>query len=48
MTKVISLTGFDSNGKPCDYIDEEGTIWIYFGKWYGFDKWDGIRPERLS
>lgn len=45
MTDVISSTGFDSNGKPCENIDEDGTIWIYLGKRHGFDEWGGIPKE---
>lgn len=45
MTDVISSTGFDSNGEPCDYIDEEGSIWIYLGKKHGFDEWGKIPNE---
>lgn len=45
MTDIISSTGFDSNGKPCDYIDEAGTIWIYLGKRAGFDEWRGIPKQ---
>lgn len=45
MTNVLSLTGFDSNGNPCDCIDDNGTIWIYLGKRYGADKWGGIPKD---
>lgn len=45
MADVISSTGFDSNGKPCDYIDEEGFIWIYLGNRHGFDDWGRISKE---
>lgn len=45
MTEVIPSTVFNSNGKPCNYIDEEGTVWIYLGKRYGFDHWEGIPKE---
>ena len=45
MTNVISSTGFDSNGNPCDFEDEDGTIWIYLGKRYGIDEWGGIPKE---
>lgn len=45
MPDVISITGFDSNGKPCDYIDKDGTIWIYLGNGYGIDDWGGIPKE---
>ncbi len=42
MNNNISFSGFDSNGKPCDYIDENGTHWIYQGKtYYGYDDWSG-------
>ena len=39
MTNVISSTGFDSNGNPCDYLDEDGFIWVYIGKRYGANEW---------
>lgn len=47
MTDVISSIGFDSNGKPCKNIDEDGTIWINLGKrhGFGFDEWGGIPKE---
>lgn len=45
MRDNLSSTGFDSNGKPCDYVDADGTIWIYLGKKYGFDDWGGIPKE---
>lgn len=31
------MTGIDSNGNPCDFLDEDGTIWIYLGKRYGIN-----------
>lgn len=46
MTDVISQTGFDSNGNPCDFVDEDGTIWIYIGKSHGFDEWEGTPKEK--
>ena len=39
MTNVISSTGFDSNGNPYDYLDEDGFIWVYIGKRYGANEW---------
>lgn len=45
MTDDISSIDFDSNGNPCDYIDEEKTIWVYVGKRNGFDEWVGIPKE---
>ena len=41
MDRYIPKTPFDSNGTPCDFIDEDGTLWIYQGKKYGFDDWIG-------
>jgi len=37
----MSTIGYDSNGNPCDYVDEESTVWIYQGKKYGVDDWGG-------
>ncbi len=45
MTDNISSTGFDSNGNPCDFVDDDGTIWIYIGKRYGINEWRGIPKE---
>lgn len=45
MNIPISNAPFDSNGNPCDYKDEEATIWIYLGKRYGFEEWEGIPKE---
>ena len=45
MTDNISSTGFDSNGNPCDFVDEDGTIWIYLGKRNGVDEWGGISKD---
>ena len=45
MMNIISLIGYDSNGNPCDYIDDKGTIWIYKGKKNGNDHWEGIPQE---
>lgn len=35
MNRHIPKTIFDSNGFPCDFIDEDVTVWIYQGKKYG-------------
>lgn len=45
MNDIISSTGFDSNGNPCDFIDGDGTLWIYLGKKCGVDNWEGIPKE---
>lgn len=45
MTDNISSTGSDSNGNPCNYVDYDGTIWIYVGKRHGVDEWEGIPKD---
>lgn len=45
MDNYYSSTGFDSNGRPCDYVDDNGYIWIYQGKKNDVDAWGGIPPE---
>lgn len=45
MSKNSSFLDLDSNGKPCNYTDQDGTIWIYQGKRYGFSDWGGIPIE---
>ncbi len=45
MNTNVSPAGFDSNGHPCNFIDEDGIIWIYQGKRHGFDDWGGIPVE---
>ena len=45
MVKESTLTGFDSNGNPCSFRDEDGYTWIYQGRDRGVDVWDGIPPE---
>lgn len=39
MTDNISSTGFDSNGNPCNYRDEDDFMWFYIGKRNGVDEW---------
>lgn len=39
MNNVISSTGLDSNGNPCNYLDEDGFIWVYIGQRYGANEW---------
>lgn len=34
--------GYDSKGNPCNCIDENGMKWIYVGKMYGADNWQGV------
>ena len=39
---AIEDFGFDLNGNPIDYVDENGKIWVYQGKnEYGADHWCG-------
>lgn len=45
MNDVLYSHSFDSNGNPCDYIDEDNIIWIYLGKRHGSDEWGGIPKE---
>ena len=45
MINLISSTGFDSNGNPCNYKDKDDTIWIYIGKSHGIEEWRGIPNE---
>lgn len=37
--------GFDKDGNPIDFIDEDGIKWIYQGQEDGLDRWTGIFPE---
>lgn len=41
----MPTTGYDSNGSPCDFIDEDGVTWIYVGLKNGIDNWEGIPKE---
>ena len=45
MINLISSTGFDSNGNPCNYKDKDDTVWIYIGKSHGIEEWRGIPNE---
>lgn len=45
MYYLDSSTDFDSNGRPCDYVDSSGYIWIYQGKKNDTDVWDGVPIE---
>lgn len=38
--------GYDRNGVPIDYIDENGVHWVYDKKQYGADHWRGYTEER--
>ena len=45
MDNIYASIDFDSNGDPCDFIDDDGTIWIYLGKRDGINEWGGIPKE---
>ena len=45
MKNKISPKGYDPNGNPCDYVDEDGVTWIYIGNPNGVDEWMGIPKE---
>lgn len=34
--------GYDQSGQPCDFIDEDGILWIYQGRKKGIDEWGGF------
>lgn len=41
MNIIKSIIGYDAWGNPIDFIDEDGTLWIYQGKNDGNDSWAG-------
>ncbi len=45
MDKFYDSIDFNSNGKPCDFIDDDGTIWIYLGERDAINEWGGIPKE---
>ena len=45
MENKLSPKGYDPNGNPCDYVDEDGITWIYIGNPNGVDEWMGIPQE---
>ena len=47
MEEIVLNPGYDQDGNPQDYTDENGVTWIYEGRDPEFDsdRWSGIPPE---
>lgn len=46
MVTVVLIPGYDQEGNPVDYIDENGTLWVYDGKdGENGNHWSGIPRE---
>lgn len=46
MSTSKSRFGYTPDGRPVDYRDEDGILWIYHGTTrFDFDHWCGILPE---
>lgn len=41
--------GFDENGNPCDYVDEQSIYMYYHGKGEdGSNNWYSVTPKRID
>lgn len=44
----MKKSGYDENGNPVGYTDENGIHWTYIGKGFGgCDKWEGGMSNSL-
>lgn len=42
---ALLVPGYDQEGNPVDYEDENGTFWIYEGRVNDIHQWSGIPRE---